>query len=73
MSEDLEKETSLMEGPVPVLPELYLAMKDFNPDLKERGTHLASLLLGFRTGELILMTVKPNRGGWFEGYRHNDP
>jgi len=26
-----------------------------------------------REGELILMTIAPNKSGWFEGYRANDP
>ena len=30
-------------------------------------------ILNFRAGELILITVEPNKQGWFEGYRHNDP
>jgi hypothetical protein len=30
-------------------------------------------VLGYRAGELILMTLPPNKGGWFEGYRFNDP
>jgi hypothetical protein len=30
-------------------------------------------ILSYRAGELILMTLSPNKGGWFEGYRFNDP
>ena len=26
----------------------------------------------YRAGELIVMTIAPNKGGWFEGYRTND-
>lgn len=54
-----------------------MAIRDFNPDDREVTTEGkprgAVRVLSFRTGELVLMTVEPNKGGWFEGYRHNDP
>lgn len=28
--------------------------------------------MSFRVGELVLMTISPNKAGWFEGYRAND-
>ena len=66
----------LEKGKVPALNCLYVAIKDFNPEDKEVATdtkHPAIKILSFRTGELVLITKEPNRGGWFEGYRHNDP
>jgi len=49
-------------------------IRDFNPEDRERSLDEQGIrLLAFRTGELILMTLCPNKGGWFEGYRHNDP
>lgn len=63
-------------GIVPVLHELYLAIQDFNPDDKERSHEDKNggvKILSYRTGELVLLTMAPNKGGWFEGYRFNDP
>ena len=52
---------------------MYLAIKDFNPDCKEPALSKDHLqLMNFRVGELILMTIPPNKAGWFEGYRAND-
>jgi hypothetical protein len=61
-------------GEAPIIHDIYLATKDFNPDDKEPLlTNEYVKILSFRAGELILMTIEPNKGGWFEGYRHNDP
>jgi hypothetical protein len=57
-----------------VLPDIFVATKDFNPEDRERPLDKNGLrVLGYRAGELILMTLPPNKGGWFEGYRFNDP
>ena len=61
-------------GEVPIIPELYLAIKNFNPDIKEPPLGTENIrVLGFRAGEIVMMTIATNRGGWFEGYRANDP
>lgn len=26
-----------------------------------------------REGDLVFMTIAPNKGGWFEGYKATDP
>ena len=65
---------TLVPGPVPIMHEIYYAIRDFNPEDKEKSQDDKGFkILAYRTGELILMTIKPNRGGWFEGYRFNDP
>ncbi len=59
---------------MPILPDLYLAIKDYNAEDKERAfEEKGPKILAYRTGELVLMTIPPNKGGWFEGYRSNDP
>lgn len=71
---DFNKSTTKMPGEVSIIQELYLATRDFNPHEKELPvTKNMIQILSFRAGELILMTLEPNKGGWFEGYRHNDP
>lgn len=49
-----------------------MATKDFNIEEKAPMNNKIKIL-NFRAGELILITVEPNKQGWFEGYRHNDP
>lgn len=75
---ETEQLTVLSPGLVPVLPQIFVGIKDFNPEDREKslgdlnsGQNLR--ILAFRAGELILMTLPPNKGGWFEGYRFNDP
>ena len=59
---------------MPIIPGLYLAIKNFNPDVKEPLVGSENIrLLGFRAGEIVMMTLVVNKGGWFEGYRANDP
>lgn len=71
---DIEQLSTLSPGVVPVLPQLYVGIKDFNPEDREKPIDGRNLrILAYRAGEIILMTVPPNKGGWFEGYRFNDP
>lgn len=64
----------LKSGEVSILPALYLAIRDFNGDGKEPVLGQQKIkLLSFRVGEILLLTLEPNRGGWFEGYRGSDP
>lgn len=61
-------------GEVPIANELYLATKNYNPDIKEPTISSENIrLLGYRAGEIVIVTLTPNRGGWLEGYRANDP
>lgn len=61
-------------GEIPVVNQIYLAIKDFNPnDIDPTLTKEHVNLLSFKTGELLLVTLAPNKAGWFEGYRANDP
>lgn len=63
----------LPPGEVPIAKELYVAIKDFNPDDNEpRLTKDEIKLLSFRIGEILIATLLPNSSEWFEGYRHND-
>ena len=56
------------------MPEIFIVIKDFNPDGKEPLlTSEKVRILSLREGELVLMTIAPNKSGWFEGYRANDP
>lgn len=70
--------TIYASGLAPIVPELYVAILDFNPDDRERPLDEKKggggvRILAYRTGELLLLTLPPNKGGWFEGYRFNDP
>lgn len=66
--------SSMQSGEIPIRHEFYVAIKDFNADDTEQPISRDRVrILAFRTGELILMTIEPNKAGWFEGYRHNDP
>jgi hypothetical protein len=61
-------------GEVNIIHEIYLAIKDFNPlDQEVPISKEQVLLLSYKIGELVLITLSPNKGGWFEGYRANDP
>jgi hypothetical protein len=56
-----------------VLSDIFVAIKDFNPEDREKPFENSGVRpLGYRAGELILVTIPPNKGGWFEGYRFND-
>lgn len=71
-------QTIYAAGLTPILHELFVAILDFNPDDRERPLDekkggAGVRILAYRTGELIIMTLSPNKGGWFEGYRFNDP
>ena len=62
------------KGEISVKPELYLAIRDFNPkDLEPAITNHKIKPLSFRVGEILIVTLTLNEQGWFEGYRHNDP
>ncbi|CDW84035.1 UNKNOWN [Stylonychia lemnae] len=62
------------EGEIGILHEIFLVTKDFNPEEKEPLlTSEKVRVLSLRVGELLFMTIAPNKGGWFEGYRANDP
>jgi hypothetical protein len=55
-----ENQTIYTPGIVPILPELYVAIKDFNPDDRERSLDEKKggvRILAYRAGELILMTL----------------
>ena len=70
----LDSSVTLLPGEVPIHEEIYISTKHFNDDGNEQipfGD--AFKLLSFKAGDLIMMTVSPNRWGWFEGYRANDP
>eukprot|EP00347_Sterkiella_histriomuscorum_P018831 403344007 len=70
----LTSSSALPLGNVPIVNELYLAVKDFNPeDTEPLITQEGIKLLNFRSGEILQMTLQTNQGGWFEGYRTNDP
>ena len=60
-------------GFVPIQSDLYLAIRDFNPEDREKPIDRGVRFLAFRAGELVLITLGPNKAGWFEGYRFNDP
>lgn len=61
-------------GEAPIFDEIFLVIKDFNPDDKEPLISQEKVrILSLREGELLFMTILPNKGGWFEGYRANDP
>jgi hypothetical protein len=63
-----------LPGEAPVLPELYLAIKDFNPDDTEPTLTKEHVnIMSFKIGEIIILTAPPNKAGWFEGYRSTDP
>lgn len=69
-----DKPQTLKSGEVPITQALYIAIRDFNPDGKEPPLGPNKIrFLTFRTGELLLLTLEPNKGGWFEGYRASDP
>ena len=72
---DMEKLSAYLPGEVQPIGEIFVAIKDFNPEDRERPLDSTGCVrvLGYRAGELILMTITPNKGGWFEGYRFNDP
>ena len=72
---DMEKLSVYSPGEVQPLGEIFVAIKDFNPEDREKPLESTGgvRVLGYRAGELILMTIPPNKGGWFEGYRFNDP
>jgi hypothetical protein len=72
---DMEKLSSFSPNPsTPVLSDIFVAIKDFNPEDREKPFDISGVRpLAHRAGELILMTIPPNKGGWFEGYRFNDP
>ena len=72
---DNEKVSVYSPGNVDVLTDIFVATKDFNPEDREKPLEQSGGVraLGYRAGELILMTIPPNKGGWFEGYRFNDP
>jgi len=70
----LENEVKLKAGPVNIIHELYLATRDFNVSGSEQSIEDERIkVLSFKIGDIILMTVKPNQKGWFEGYRASDP
>ena len=74
ISLDPSSKTVYSPGKVHIKHDLYLAIKNFNPDNKDpQPPKDQAQFLSFRAGEMILMTMEPNNGGWFEGYRHNDP
>ncbi len=53
---------------------MHIAIKDFNKDSKESSVTMEFIrILSYEAGDIIFMTKKPNRSGWFEGYRSNDP
>lgn len=61
-------------GDADIVHELYLGVKDFNPEDDEQLIAQNGIkILNFRAGEIIQMTIAPNSAGWFEGYRINDP
>ena len=71
---DEEDQYCLKPGEVPILEEIYLALRDFNPRDNEPPLNEDQvILISFQVGELIFMTLPPNKNGWFEGYRANDP
>ena len=72
---DMENLSVFSPGEPQPLGDIFVAIKDFNPEDREKPLESAGnvRILGYRAGELILMTIPPNKGGWFEGYRFNDP
>lgn len=61
-------------GEIPIVKELFVAIKDFNmAESEPRLTKDEIRLLSFRIGEILIVTLPPNKSGWFEAYRHNDP
>ncbi|CDW81031.1 UNKNOWN [Stylonychia lemnae] len=75
MDQNLFIQSVMIEnGEAPIIPELYLAIKDFNPEDQEPLIANEGVkLLNFRAGEIVQLTLQPGKGGWFEGYRTNDP
>ena len=57
-----------------IIHELYLVIKDFNPEGKEPLLTTDKVrILSLKVGDLLFMTMSPNKGGWFEGYKASDP
>ena len=53
---------------------LGYALVDFNPKEKEKTfTEDKIRFISFRKGDIFLVTIRPNRFGWFEAYRAGDP
>eukprot|EP00347_Sterkiella_histriomuscorum_P012684 403367623 len=60
-------------GEIAILSEMYLVVKSFNPDNREPLLSNDKVrILSLREGDLVLMTVLPNKSGWFEGYKATD-
>jgi hypothetical protein len=54
---DIDNLTSLQPGEVRVLHDIFVAIKDFNPEDREKTLDENGVkVLGYRAGELILMT-----------------
>lgn len=63
-----------MPGEIPIINDIYLVVKDFNSDSNKMSVIFDGVkMLSYFVGELVLITLAPNRDGWFEGYRANDP
>jgi hypothetical protein len=61
-------------GEVPIVNEMYLAFRNFNSEDKEQPIGPEGIrVLSARAGEIIIVTMKANKAGWFEGYRSSDP
>jgi hypothetical protein len=70
----IENDILISPGNARVLSEMYLAIFDFNPLESEKDVTKERIkVLSYQTGDIVLMTIKPNRYGWFEGYRASDP
>ena len=63
-----------LAGIIPVIEEMYVGVRNFNPNNKEPPLSRNLInILSFKQGNIILITIMPNKNGWFEGYRANDP